>query len=167
MALFNVVYILVSIYISFARPTLFLCAYILFYTQYLGFIPNEIILSGVDYGTFALNIALTLPLIFQGNMQKNIDRTTKYAIIFVIFFTLYGILKPYLDGTQDFLMGIKASKSFMTYSILIYLMIYRKDINFNIVFSFILRIAFFFSFLYIINTNEIKKAPPCYIKDDY
>ena len=167
MVLFNIIYILVALYISFNRPTLFFCAYILFYTQYLGFIPNNIILSGVDYGTFFFNIIIILPLIIKGKIQKTFDHASKYAILFVTLFILYGVLKPYLDGTQSILMGVKASKSFLTYTILIYLMLYRKHINFNIVFYFIRLIAFYFSLLYFINTIGIRIIPPCYVKYDY
>lgn len=167
MVLFNIIYILVALYISFNRPTLFLCAYILFYTQYLGFVPNNIILSGVDYGTFFFNIIIILPLIIKGKIQRTFDQASKYAILFVTLFILYGVLKPYLDGTQSILMGVKASKSFLTYTILIYLMLYRKHINFNIIFYFIRLIAFYFSLLYLINTVGIRIIPPCYVKYDY
>lgn len=167
MLVLNFIYILISIGVSFCRPTLFVCFYILFYTSYFGFVPNNILISGTDYGTFAFDMAVIIPLMLRTNVQKTIDRATIGAFLFCAIFILYGILKPYFDGSQDILMGIKASKSFLSYIILIYLMAYRRSIDFNSVFSFIVCVAFYFSFLYVVNYIGIRLIPPCYAKNDF
>ena len=79
----------------------------------------------------------------------------------------YGIIKPVFDGSQPLLMGIKAGKSFFSYILLFYLLIYRKSIYFERIFNFILYVSLIFSILYVVNFVGIRLVPPLYEKGNF
>lgn len=163
----NLTYLPLFAYLSLRKPTFFVCAYILYYTQFLGFISNQLLIAGVDFGAILFNCTLLLSLFIKTPYVKEWDGTSKITIAFFASFFLYGIFKPVLDGNQNIVFGIKASKSFLPYVFLVYLILYRKHIAFEKVFNWILTISLYFSILYIINASGIRIVPPCYVKHDF
>lgn len=165
--LFNSAFILITFLFSFTRPTITACLYLIFQTSYFGFIPNEILLSGTDVGSFLINISLLFPLFFASGKVKNLDKHSYYAIIFISFFLLYGIFMPVLQGAQGIFQGIKASKSFLTYFYLFYLVVFRNEIKYNEIFRLIFLCSLYFAILYTVNRLGIHFAPYAYEKNDF
>lgn len=163
----NIIFLFISFWYSLRNPTVFVCLQILYYSQFLGFIPTAILVGGVDYGSFLINISIIFALLIKGPFPKQADRIALYSILFVVIFILYGIIKPVFDGNQPFLMGVKAGKSFFTYILFFYLLLYRKSIDFEKLFNFIIFVSLIFSILYIVNFVGIKLVPPLYEKNNF
>ena len=163
----NILILIVSIHYSFRNPTIFVCFHILYHTQFLGFIPTELLIGGVDYGSFTITMSMLLPLCIKGKWEREVDKITLCSICFITFFILYGFLKPVGDGTQPLLMGIKAGKSFLSYIFFFYLLLFRKHIDFRRVFDCILAISILFSILYVINFIGLRLVPTYYVKNDF
>ena len=164
----NILFLIAIVWFSFRNPTLLACTYIIYQTSYFGLAFQEVIISGVDIGSFTVNIALLLPLLMGGRkIHRVFDKHSKYAILFFTFFFVYGILLPYVKGYQTLVMGVMAAKSFLAYTFFFYLIVFRKHINFDKVFKVILLCSYLFAFLYIINKLGIAIVPPAYEKDDY
>lgn len=156
-----------SVWYSFKNPTAFVCLQLLYYSQFLGFVSTELLLGGVDYGSFLINFSILLPILIKGPYSKQTDKITFYGICFILFFILYGLFKPILEGSQPLIMGIKAGKSFFSYLFFIYLLLFRKHVDFEKVFNCILVISLIFSVLYLVNFVGLRIVPPRYEKGDF
>lgn len=113
--LFLVIFLLILASLHFKSPTHCVCCYLLFYTSFWGFGSTEVLVSGTDVGTFAINITLAILLFFRSGYSVCFDKLTRFSIAFFLVFYFYGLIKPVYDGNQNILMSIKASKSFLTY----------------------------------------------------
>lgn len=58
--LFLVIFLLILASLHFKSPTHCVCCYLLFYTSFWGFGSTEVLVSGTDVGTFAINITLAI-----------------------------------------------------------------------------------------------------------
>ena len=163
----TILFLIVSIHYSFKNPTIFVCLQILYQTQFLGFISTELLIIGIDYDSFLINISMLLPICIKGRLEKEFDKISIYSICFIAIFIIYGLFKPVWDGNQTLFMGIKAGKSYLSYTFFFYLLLFRKHIDFNKVFDCILSISILFSILYIINFAGLRLIPPYYVKEDF
>lgn len=162
-----ILFLILSIYYSFKSPTVFVCLHILYHTQFLGFISTELLIAGTDYSSFLINMSIFLPLCIKGRLKKEVDKISIYSIYFIAIFIIYGFYKPVWDGSQTLFMGIKAGKSFLSYTFFFYLLLFRKHIDFRKVFNCILAISILFSTLYIINYAGLRLVPPYYVKEKF
>lgn len=162
--LINALFLLISIWYSFKNPTAFVCLQLLYYTQFLGFVSTEFLVGGADYGSFLVNTSILFPLLIKGPYDKQTDKVTFYSICFILFFILYGLFKPVLDGSQNLIMGVKAARSFCSYLLFFYLLLFRKHIDFEKVFNCVLIISLIFAILYLVNFVGLRIVPPYYKK---
>ena len=162
--LFLVIFLLILASLHFKSPTHCVCCYLLFYTSFWGFGSTEVLVSGTDVGTFAINITLAILLFFKCGYSICFDKLTRFSIAFFLVFYFYGLIKPVYDGNQNILMSIKASKSFLTYIFFFYLLLFRKYLDFNVIFRFFILTSLYFSSLYLLEIAGVKLVPPFYAK---
>lgn len=162
---FNIIALIVLACWAIKKPTYYVIGYFIYLSSFLGFIPNEIMISGIELSAFTSNI---IPLSVALTHWKKIeDKLSKRIIITLLLFCLYGILKPLIDGNQGFVQSIISSKTYTFYFFGIYLITYKKIINFQKIFNVLLYISIWFSLLHIINNIGIRIIPPAYIKGDW
>lgn len=150
---------IVLLYFSVYKRTYFVISYFLYLSSFVGFVSNSLILGGVEYGHFFINIIA----LYSMFLSLNKIRKVRIAILFFIIFYIYGLVKPVLDGNQGLIDSVKASKSFSFYFFVMYMINFFNKINYLKVAKFLLVVSVYFSFIYIINNLfQVSIAPPIY-----
>lgn len=160
----NIIYLLLLTSWAFNKPTKFVIGYFIYITSYFGFFANDLLISNIEVGTLISNLIPLFCAIKYRNYLK--DKPSKYLILSLLLFYVYGLVKPIIDGHQNIVMSIISSKAYTFYFLVIYLLVTKNFIKFNKVFNFILYTSFYYSILYILNEANIAIRPPVYIKDD-
>ena len=156
--------IIVLAYWAFYNRTNFALGYILFVSSFAGLLRSTtLVIGGVEYGTFIINILALIPVFFSFNPSRKI----RYVFCFFICFFIYGLLKPVYSEGQTLMDSIKASKSFSSYFFVLYIINFYNKIDYKKISYLILFLSFYYSSLYIFNVLGIKLIPPAYIKDDF
>ena len=160
----NIIYLLLLTSWALKKPTKFVIGYLLYTTSYFGLVTNDILISNIEIGTFLSNL---IPLFCAIKYRKNLkDKASKYVIVVLLAFYVYGITKPIIEGHQNIVMSIISSKHYTFYFFAVYLLVTKELINFNKVFNFIFFTSIYFSILYILNRVGIAIKPVEYIKKD-
>lgn len=129
--------------------TTFVIGYLLFVSNFLGFILiGDILIGGVEYNTLLLNV---ICLLFAILGYRNATPLGRRLFIFFLIAYAYGILRPVFLGHQSVIMSVKASKAFSYYFFFCYLLAYYNRIQFQQVFNFLLGISIYYSCIYILS----------------
>ena len=160
----NIIYLLLLISWALNKPTKFVIGFYIYVTSYFGFFTNDVLISNIEVGTFLSNLIPLFSAIKYRNYLK--DKPSKYLILSLLLFYVYGLVKPIIDGHQNILMSIISSKAYTFYFLAIYLFITKDFIKFNKVFNFIFYTSIYYSILYVLNGAGIVIRPPEYIKGD-
>ena len=127
----NVVNILFAVILlgwSFWSPTCYVIGYLVYVSSYLGWFGKDIIINGVEYGQFFLNLLALIPVVFS---WREIDVRIKRIILILFLFYLYGLFKPIWEGHQSLELSIKASKSMTAYFFMFYAFAYNRRLQYH------------------------------------
>ena len=160
----NILFLLLLTHWAIKKPTKFVIGYIIYSSSYLGILSNYILISNIEVGTFLSNL---IPLFAAIKYRSNLkDKASTIITITLLFFYVYGLFKPIMDGRQNIIMSIISSKSYTFYFFAIYLLAVKKIVNYEKIFNFIFYVGVYYSTLYILNKIGIGIRPPEFIKSD-
>lgn len=159
--IFNAIFIIILYWTAFRNPTRYVMLFIIFHTSYYGFMPKDLLVGGVDYGSIIVCFSSLVVVVTQ---WKRITKQSKTFICILLMFLFYGLLKPVVDGNQSIILSIKASKSFLNYFFLYYCVAFSSQINIHKIYRLFIYIASYFTLLYILFSIGIHIIPPYYAK---
>ena len=162
--LVNIIYAFVLMRWSFTHPTRYVMGFLIYVSSYLGWFNQDILIGGVEYGEFLFNLLALLPVVYG---WKEIDSRIKAVILFLSLFYLYGLVKPILDGHQNWMLSVKSSKSMTAYFFLFYVIAFYQRLDWDKIFRFLTIIAVYYAALYWVNSAGIPIRPPVYIKQRF
>lgn len=163
----NVVNILFAVILlgwSFWSPTCYVIGYLVYVSSYLGWFGKDIIINGVEYGQFFLNLLALIPVVFT---WREIDVRIKRIILILFLFYLYGLFKPIWEGHQSLELSIKASKSMTAYFFMFYALAFNRRLEYDKIFRFLTVLSVYYAVLYIVNTIGVEFRPPFYVKEQF
>lgn len=164
MIIINIVYLLLLTSWALNNPTKFVIGYLIYANSYFGLLASDILISNIELGTFLSNL---IPLLCSIKYRNNLkDKVSKYLIVALLIFYVYGLAKPIIDGYQNIIMSIISSKAYTFYFLAIYLVTTKDLIDFKKIFNFIFYTSIYYSILYVLNKVNISIRPPEYIKGD-
>lgn len=158
---------IVALYLGVRFPTKFVIFYILASTKFLGFLdPSSFIIGGVEIGYFGLNMIAILSILFKPKWYV-ISEKLKWFVIFIIGTLLFGILKPYFDEHSSIFLAFMASKELWFYFLLLYMLVYRENIDDLLLIKTIKRLGVYLAAIYIVGFVAKEVLPYLYTKDGY
>lgn len=162
--LLNIVCVVVLCVWSFRHPNRYVIGYLVYISSYGGWMNNDILVGGVEYGQFLANVLALFPVILSWN---EIPSALKKVIGVLALFYLYGLVKPVMDGHQGWMLSVKSSKSMTTYFFLFYVLAFYKQLDVNRIFRFLTWLSLYYTAFYLMNRVGIPLRPPVYIKGDF
>ena len=157
MIIINIVYLLLLTSWALNNPTKFVIGYLIYANSYFGLLASDILISNIELGTFLSNL---IPLLCSIKYRNNLkDKVSKYLIVALLIFYVYGLAKPIIDGYQNIIMSIISSKAYTFYFLAIYLVTTKDLTDFKKIFNFIFYTSIYYSILYILNKVGISIRP--------
>lgn len=160
----NVIYAVVLSVWSFRHPDRFVIGYLVYVSSYGGWMSNDILIGGVEYGQFLVNVSALFPMVMS---WKEIPPALKKVILVLALFYLYGLMKPVVDGHQGWMLSVKSSKSVTAYFFLFYVLAFCRRLDWNKIFCFLTCLSLYYAILYIVNRAGLPLRPPLYVKGSF
>ena len=161
------------IYFNIKNPTYYFIFYILMTSKFLGFMDfSSLQLAGMDIGFFGINLLTSLTSLTSLSSlfkikQKKSQLKLKGFILLIIFLIIYGIVKPILSDTSNFIQALMASKDYWSYSILLYIVVNKNRIEVIKIIKFVKIIGIYLASMYIIGLIIPAIVPPKYYIESY
>lgn len=162
--LLNIIYAGILSVWSFRHPNRFVIGYLVYVSSYGGWLSNQILIGGVEYGQFLVNVLALCPVVLS---WREIDSALKKVIVFLFLFYLYGLAKPVIDGHQGWILSVKSSKSMTVYFFLFYVLAFYRQLDMHRIFRFLTGLSLYYAFLYLVNRIGLPLRPPLYVKDSF
>lgn len=155
---------IIALYLAIRKPTIFIIYYIVLTTKCFGFLDiDAILINGHSVGLYTINVIALFTSFFVRNWYKFEKDHFKILTILLIYFLL-GTSIPIMNGysvQSTFL----ASKQYLYFALVFYLIEYRKQINYKIVIMTFQLIGIYFSTILIFGYYFPNIRPPIYIDD--
>lgn len=162
--LLNFIFAVVLSVWSFDHPNRFVIGYLVYVSSYGGWMDNDILVGGVEYGQFLVNVLALFPVVLS---WREIPVVMKAVIGVLFLFYLYGLVKPVADGHQGWILSVKSSKSMTTYFFLFYVLAFYRELDMHRIFRFLTWLSLYYALLYVVNWVGLPLRPPVYVKGNF
>jgi len=167
MILLLIIFLSLIFILALIRPTYLIILYLVISTNFFGFVSIQkyFVFNGLDIGMPMVNMMVFISLIFILKWQRSPPKKYLYFIVMFMLFILYGIGYPVIMGYESIFQSLIASKEYLTVSLLLYLVMYRRHIDKELIIKAISFIGIYLSLVYIFYFI-FKVSPPFYAEED-
>jgi len=147
------------------KPLFYVAAYLLFFTGFFGFVSNEFLYNGYDIGWVSFN--LIIPVSFLFYHEKKVKIRTRIFKVILIYFVLYlfALLYPVLRWESSFLSSFIASKQFLSFLFLFYLVFHENILNERLIINMVFIVGILYTLVFLLYLF-FKLIPPFNVKGD-
>ena len=167
MIILLIFFYVLALQLSIRAPHYFIVFYILSTTKFLGFLdPATFVIGGVELGYFGLNSIAIFGAFFKKHWYIMSKKHLGF-LGFILLLLTYGIIKPFLDNNSSIFQSFIASKDTWFYFVLLYIVVYKDELDNLKLFKFLKFIGIYLSSVYIVGQISTKMVPPIYFHDYY
>lgn len=161
---FGIFFLVIQLFFLFLNPRYFFLLYILFITEFLGFISNEILIFNYDAGFFILNILMISSFFIKYPELKNVDKKLRFFLWLIIIMYVFALINPIYSLGQPFQYSLVSSKEFSAFFLLHYLIVYHKKIRYEYLLKILNFLGYFYCIIFAIFLIT-EQVPPEYFKE--